>query len=102
SRYLVTPIVGRIPYPYPFRVNHEEIAELIHIPLGALLDPRNVRREVWEADGLPLPIYFYSHGAHTVWGATARILRQFLEVVSGLPREGPHPTGRPRQIIRRT
>lgn len=102
SRYLVTPIVGRIPYPYPFLVNREEITELIHIPLAALLNPRNVRREVWEADGAPFSIYFYSHGAHTVWGATARILRQFIEVVAGLPREGPRPTGRPRQFIRRT
>lgn len=82
TRFLVTPVVGFIPNPYPFRVNPAEIVELIPLPLSLLCDPSRFREERWDRDGANVPVYFYTIGPHVIWGLTARILKQFLEAVS--------------------
>ncbi len=79
--FCVTPFVGLIPYPYPFRVNRREIEEVLEVPLLALLDETGFREELHERNGEPFPVYFYRHNEHTIWGATARILKQLLELI---------------------
>jgi len=82
TKYRITPFVGVIPYPYPFRVSEREIAEVIEIPLETFLDPKIYRKDAsWSFEGKTYPVHYFSCGRHMVWGATARILIQFLEVV---------------------
>jgi 8-oxo-dGTP pyrophosphatase MutT (NUDIX family) len=81
SDFCVAPFVGLIPYPYPFRPNPHEIEEMIEVPLSVLLDPARARREFREHGGLTWPVYFYEHGRHTIWGATASILKQLLDLL---------------------
>jgi hypothetical protein len=40
-----------------------------------------VRTEIWTRGGVAREIYLYSVGAEVVWGATGRVITQFLEVV---------------------
>lgn len=83
TQYRISPFVGVIPYPYPFRVNSAEIAELIEVPLEAFLDPANLeQRERAALVGPPLPVYFYHIGSYTIWGVTARIVKDFLERIA--------------------
>jgi 8-oxo-dGTP pyrophosphatase MutT (NUDIX family) len=87
SAHVVRPFVGFIPYPYEFRLDAFEIEQVIHLPLLPLIiDPR-FREEVWERDGRPHSVFFYEHGGQTIWGLTARILKQFVEAV-GAPLRG--------------
>jgi 8-oxo-dGTP pyrophosphatase MutT (NUDIX family) len=80
--FIVTPIVGLFPYPYPFKVSEVEIAELIEVPLSFLLVEDSLsEREIFRGDQKEI-IYFYQYGNHTIWGATARILKQFLDLIS--------------------
>ena len=79
--FCVAPFVGLIPYPYPFRPNPHEIAETIEVPLAALLDPNRLRKEFREHAGRSGPVYFYQHGRHIIWGATASILKQLLDLL---------------------
>jgi 8-oxo-dGTP pyrophosphatase MutT (NUDIX family) len=89
SAHVVRPFVGFVPHPYPFRLDSFEIEELVHLPLSPLLEPNCFREEVWDRDGRPHSVFFYEHDGHTVWGLTARILKQFVEVVGApLAREG--------------
>ncbi len=82
TEFIVTPIVGLFPYPYPFKVSEVEIAELIEVPLSFLLVEDNLsKREIFQG-GQKEIIYFYQYGQHTIWGATARILKQFLDLIS--------------------
>jgi len=83
--FCVSPFVALISYPYPFQVNPHEIAEVIEAPLSALLKASQLRQEMWMKDGKPFPVYFYQYQNHTIWGATARILKQLLDL---LPEEG--------------
>jgi len=82
TEFIVTPIVGLFPYPYGFKVSEVEIAELIEVPLSFLLvgDNRS-EREIFRGDQKEV-VYFYQYGKHTIWGATARILKQFLDLIS--------------------
>ena len=82
SGFIVTPVVVRLDHPFPTDVCQDEIAELIEIPLAALNAPGVPRVESWEWDGRPADMYFYDYGAYTVWGATGRMLKQFLDLAT--------------------
>lgn len=70
TNFVVSPFVGAIPYPYKFKLNKDEIEEVIEVPISALLDEH-------QAEHIPE----YSYGNYLIWGATARILKQFLDLV---------------------
>ena len=79
--YLVWPIVGVIPHPYPFVVDENEVAEVVEIPLAHLLAPESARHEArLQPDGTLLRREAYAYGHHLVYGATAWILGQFLDL----------------------
>jgi 8-oxo-dGTP pyrophosphatase MutT (NUDIX family) len=81
SDFCISPFVGLIPYPYPFKTNPREIAEIIEVPLSVLLDETKFRQELHQRNNQPVWICFYEHEDHTIWGATARILRQLVELL---------------------
>ncbi len=90
SQFRVNVFAGTIGHPYEFRPSADEIAEIVEFPVSALRDPASLRVEThWQADG-PSTVYSYAHGKHLVFGATARILQQFLQLLKdGLESEGP-------------
>ena len=82
---VITPFVGMIPYPGPLRVNPHEIAEVLTVPLAAFRDPARLRVEEREREGERITVYFYYHGTHEIWGATGRIMKDFVDTVFGEP-----------------
>ena len=94
TNFIISPFVGMIPYPYDLKANPEEVQEIISVPMEVLLDRRNFREEPQYVDGVLVAQYFYHYGDQVIWGATARILKQFLEVVFGVKygdQEGREP-----------
>ena len=88
SNFLVKVFVGTIPYPYDFRPSSIEIAEVVEIPLGVLRDPASWRWDSRIEDGKRVALRSYGYREHLVYGATAKILDQFLDVVEdGLTKE---------------
>ncbi|MGA2466325.1 MAG: CoA pyrophosphatase [Thermodesulfobacteriota bacterium] len=82
TEFIVTPIVGLFPYPYLFKVSEVEIAELIEVPLASLLDEDCFsEREIFRG-GRNEVVYAYQYEKHIIWGATARILKQFLDLIT--------------------
>lgn len=82
TQFIVTPIVGFFRYPYPFKVCEAEIAELIEVPVASLLDKDCFsEREIFRA-GQNEVVHAYQYEKHIIWGATARILKQFLDLIS--------------------
>lgn len=82
TNYVVSPFVAFIPYPYEFRLNTEEVENIIEVPLTALLDKSNFREETQFINGRAVPACFYYHKNWVIWGATARILKQLLDLLS--------------------
>lgn len=78
SRFRVRVFAGTIEHPYDFDPNADEIAEVVEFPITALKDPNSRRVETHWQQGGPVNTYSYAYGEHLVFGATARILQQFL------------------------
>ncbi len=91
SRFRVRVFAGTIDRPCNFRPSADEIAEIVEFPVSALLDPSSTRTEThWQAEG-PTTVQSYAYDKHLVFGATARILQQFLHLLEdGLESEGPN------------
>lgn len=77
--YYVEPFVAAIPHPYPFRLQETEIAELVEVPLPAVLDPKAL--ETRPFPGRDEPVLFYHYGEQVIWGATARMLKELLDAL---------------------
>lgn len=77
SNFLITPFVAHIPYPYPFVLSSEEVAEIIEVPLNHLFEGKNYWREIEPSGRI---IHFFKYEDKIIWGATALILKQFLEI----------------------
>jgi 8-oxo-dGTP pyrophosphatase MutT (NUDIX family) len=88
SNYIVSPFVAVIPYPHEFRVSQQEIEEIIEVPVLALLDKSGLREEVEVVEGKPEVMRYYNYRGRVIWGATARILHQFLEIFAAVSDEG--------------
>ena len=80
SGYIISPFVGIIPWPYQFKVNGKEIEEIIEVPLSALLKMGRLRLETRVIDGQEVTSFFYHYQDRVIWGATALILNQFLDI----------------------
>jgi 8-oxo-dGTP pyrophosphatase MutT (NUDIX family) len=81
TRFVITPWVGVVRGPVVWRPDGEEIEKVIEVPVAALLERGCFRVERWERDGVGRDVYFYEYRHDTIWGATARILKQYLDLV---------------------
>ena len=81
SNYLVSTFVGTIPPSYRFKPNAREVAEVLEIPLTALAGVENLRNEVRIVDRAPVGSPSYAYRGHLIFGATAKILSRFLELL---------------------
>lgn len=82
--FVITPFVGRLPTPYPLRPNPGEIARLIEVPIADLLRPQAFHLESRRApDGRTVSLYSFETQGDLIWGATARITKQFIDILAG-------------------
>lgn len=86
SNFLVTPFVGVLHHtPYEFVPSDIEVAEVIEPPIADLLDDATLVLEERTLDGQTRPSPAYLWNGHRVWGATARMLQELLELLRGAP-----------------
>jgi 8-oxo-dGTP pyrophosphatase MutT (NUDIX family) len=81
SNYQVRPFVGLIPYPYPFELDQRETAYLIEVPLRFLRENNPPREELREHEGRMVRSLFFEYDGQVIWGATAKILKGFLDLL---------------------
>ena len=85
SNYLVTPYVGWLDrYPYEWNVSDREVAYLLEVPLDHLRDPKNLIPDRRVINGREYEFQSYQFGDDLIWGATARMLGNFLDILAGL------------------
>jgi 8-oxo-dGTP pyrophosphatase MutT (NUDIX family) len=83
--YWITPFVALIPYPYDFRVNHHEVNRLLVFPLAAFCVPERWSTGPYLYKDQSVQVCCWKYQGTVIWGATARILLDFLS------RLGVHP-----------
>ncbi|MGZ6142966.1 MAG: NUDIX hydrolase [Myxococcales bacterium] len=88
--YVISPFVGVVdPLAftaagrYPWTPSPAEIAALHELPLAEFTRPENLRVELREREGVQFELYWYTVQGTVIWGATARILYQLIQLASG-------------------
>jgi 8-oxo-dGTP pyrophosphatase MutT (NUDIX family) len=82
SNYIVHPFVGLVPSRYAFTLNQAEVARLIRVPLE-IFHPANLgaRRSEVHYRGASYATEGYAYDGDVIWGATARIMENFMTLV---------------------
>ena len=84
SDYYISPFVAFIPWPYQFRISNLEIERIVEVPVSALMNGDSLRKEAYVLDGEAFTLYYYQYKGDIIFGATAGILNQFLDIYGRL------------------
>ena len=82
SNFIVQPYIGIADARPEFRAHPGEVSELIEAPVSALTDPASVATEQRVRDGLLIRYPYFDVEGHHVWGATAMMLGELVEVLT--------------------
>lgn len=91
TNYLVTPVVGLIPWPYDLHLSSVEVSRAFTIPLDWLVDPANYeehQRALPDPYGTVPVIYYHPYDGEILWGASARFT---LTLIKTLRLNGDEP-----------
>lgn len=80
--YTVVPVVGFIQPDFPpLQADPTEVADIFEVPFDFLLDRRNHHRETHEYRGHEVSYYVIHYDGYRIWGATAAMLVDFVEMI---------------------
>jgi 8-oxo-dGTP pyrophosphatase MutT (NUDIX family) len=77
TSYKVHPFVGLVPHDLHLEPNPAEVGAILRLGLDELREGYGMKRLIRR--GVPIRTPTYTVGRHMIWGATARILGEFLE-----------------------
>ena len=78
----ITPFVAALPGRPQLEPNPAEVERAFTVPLVELTDTEVYREELWTfPDEEERPVQFFELIGDTVWGATARMLYELLELL---------------------
>ncbi len=78
---MVTPVVGWTSEKPPFRHQPEEVLFLIDAELASFFDETILKTKPLEIRGELLNIKYFDYNGYTIWGATAMMLNELLEII---------------------
>lgn len=82
SNFKVSPYISVARYEPQFVLDPIEVKELIEVPLSRLLDEDVVKhKDIVFANGFTLNAPYFAIEHYTVWGATAMMLSELVEVI---------------------
>lgn len=81
SNNTVLPVVGYTKQTPAFKPDPAEVDYLIEAGLSILLMPQTAKKKFTVINKVKVTVPYYEIGNHHIWGATAMILGEFLEVV---------------------
>ena len=72
THYVISPFVAFISTPSALKTNGREVKGTFSVPVSFLMDEVNFKQDSQS----------YEYEGHIIWGATARILRQFIGLLN--------------------
>ncbi|RMF96627.1 MAG: CoA pyrophosphatase [Candidatus Schekmanbacteria bacterium] len=79
--FKITPFVGVLSLPLKMKINEEEIERIIEVPLPLLMQDAMWSETLREYRGDMLKTYFFNYNGDIIWGATAGILKNFIDIL---------------------
>ncbi|MHA1670360.1 MAG: NUDIX hydrolase [Promethearchaeota archaeon] len=88
TKYIITPYVGIIDKDAKLVRQKREVQKIIKIPIDFFINKQSFREQAIEIEGIKFPIFYFNYKdkedeLHTVWGATAYMIVNFIEIVYG-------------------
>ncbi len=80
SHFMVYPVLGFLKSPPTFMKNNYEVKKLITYKIN-LLEKRNIKTKVFHGHNYSIQAPYFDINGQAVWGATAMILSEFMEVL---------------------
>jgi 8-oxo-dGTP pyrophosphatase MutT (NUDIX family) len=81
SNNFIHTIVAWKPESMPFVIQPSEVDEAFYVNVSDLLTPDKLIQERWTLRGMTMDVPFWSVHSTPLWGATAMILSEFVELV---------------------
>lgn len=81
SNMIVQPVVASLPYVPEFYPDAREVADIIEITLDEIMDPSIISSTEMEVKGLRFSTPFYQIKNQKVWGATAMMISELIDVI---------------------
>lgn len=78
----VAPLVGVVTPPFPLALDSFEVAEVFEVPLPFFLAPGSRQRHSRVYQGRERHFYAFPYDSYYIWGATAGMLINLVEVLS--------------------
>lgn len=81
TKYHITPFAAQIQSPFHYQMNPHEIEQVLEIPLKHFLNEKNFEEKemTYSEKKILMPFFYWKE--HCIWGATARVLKQFLNLI---------------------
>ena len=80
SEYLIYPFVGVIDYEPEWVLNEDEVEELLVLKMSELISSDNGYTEMWDLRGNKVEVPIIKVMNETVWGATAAVLSELIDI----------------------
>jgi 8-oxo-dGTP pyrophosphatase MutT (NUDIX family) len=81
SKNLVTPVVGFMKARPDFKINPSEVEEVFAVELNSLLHKKNLTVEDWNLHTYTYKVPYWDVHRVPLWGATAMMLNELLELI---------------------
>lgn len=81
SNMFVTPVVGWSSLRPVFNNHSDEVVFLIEAEIARFLQPAIIRSKPFEIHGQMIDIKYFDYEGHVIWGATAMMLNELLEII---------------------
>jgi len=81
TRYIITPYVGIIKGNFKIKISDKEVFKIIKVPLSIFGENGYFQEEAWKQNETSYPIFYYYWRKNIIWGATAYIMNQFIEII---------------------
>ncbi|HPC82543.1 MAG TPA: CoA pyrophosphatase [Thermoanaerobaculaceae bacterium] len=90
--FVISPVVGAVPYPFETRPAAGEVEAVLSVPFSFLANPEMVEHQLLTHEGRQVVSPVYHYRGHRVWGATARIIADLVQRLTGTaPVRAPSP-----------
>jgi 8-oxo-dGTP pyrophosphatase MutT (NUDIX family) len=83
TNFDIVPVVGFLKEKHTYNINPDEVAEVVEVPLSQLMDSNNIKSKVFytSSSGEDRKAPYYDVMGLEIWGATAMILSEMVEIV---------------------
>jgi 8-oxo-dGTP pyrophosphatase MutT (NUDIX family) len=82
SNFLITPVIGWAEKMPQFKINKNEVAEILEISIDELAEKNPItEKEIEIREGIVIRVPYYDLNGHFLWGATAMIVCELKEIL---------------------